>query len=72
MLADRPVQNTTPTYKEFHLGDLFVDFLHELDDEIHQLMLEHLLSMGVGNQERNIISLFRSENIPGTSFNGVP
>lgn len=71
-LADLRLCNTTPTYKELHLGDLFIDFLHELNNEIHQLMLEHLFSMGVCDQERNIIALFQSENTPGRPSNGVP
>mgnify|MGYP006876346441 CR=1 FL=1 len=38
----------------FHSVDLLVNVLHELDDEIHQLVLPHLLQVGVGNQERNV------------------
>lgn len=42
---------------QFHLADLFVDLLHEVDDKVHQLVFVHLLRVEVGNQEANIISL---------------
>jgi hypothetical protein len=47
------------TYKELHLRDLLVDFLHKLDDEVHQLVLQHLLCVEVGDQERDVVSLDR-------------
>ena len=40
-----------------HLGDLRINVLHELDNEIHQLVLVHALSVEVGHQEGDIISL---------------
>lgn len=52
------------TYEEFHLRNLLVNLLHELYNEIHQLVLQHLLCMEIRNQERNIISLQRTESAP--------
>ena len=46
-------------YKELHLGNLLVNLLHELNDEVNQLVLEHLLCMEVGNQKGDVISLDR-------------
>lgn len=46
-----------PTYKELHLRNLLVNLLHELYDEINQLMLKHLFRVEVGDQEGNVISL---------------
>ena len=40
-----------------HLGDFRIDVLHELNDEIDQLVLVHGLSVEVGDEERDIISL---------------
>lgn len=49
------------THKEFHLRYLLIDFLHELDDKIDKLMLQHLFSMKIGDQERNVKALTTSE-----------
>lgn len=46
---------------QFHLAYLLVDFLHEVDNEVHQLVFVHLLRVEVGNQEANIISLNRNQ-----------
>lgn len=46
-----------PTYEELHLRNLLVNLLHELYDEINQLMLKHLFRVEVGDQEGNVISL---------------
>jgi hypothetical protein len=43
--------------EKLHLRDLLVHILHELDDEVHQLVLQHLLSVEVGNKERDVIAL---------------
>lgn len=51
-------------YEELHFRNLFIHLLHKLYDEIHQLMLQHLLGMEVGNKERYVISLFQSEPFP--------
>jgi hypothetical protein len=49
------------TYEELHLGDFLVHFFHELDDEVDQLVLEHLLCVCIRDQERNVITLPASE-----------
>ena len=61
MLAPLPKRCTGDwaAYEELHLGDLLVNLLHELDDEVHQLVLQHLLRVEVRNQEGDIISLNR-------------
>ena len=45
------------TYEKLHLRYLLVYLLHELNDEVHQLVLQHLLGVEVRNQERDIITL---------------
>lgn len=45
------------SHEELHLRNLLVYLLHELDYEVDQLVLQHLLSVEVGDQERDIISL---------------
>lgn len=45
------------THKEFHLRYLLIDFLHELNDKIDKLVLQHLFSMKIGYQKRNVIAL---------------
>ena len=45
------------TYEKLHLRDLLVDLLHELDYEVDQLVLEHLLGVEVGDEERDIVAL---------------
>ena len=44
-------------HRQLHFADLFVDILHKLDDEIHQLVLVHLLSVEVGDQEADVVAL---------------
>ena len=36
---------------EFHFRNFFVDLLHEVDDEVDQLVSVHLLRVEVGDQE---------------------
>ena len=43
--------------EELHLRDLLVHILHELNNEVHQLVLQHLLGVEVGDEERNVIAL---------------
>ena len=38
-------------YEELHFRDLLVDFLHELNDKVDELVLQHFLGVEVGNQE---------------------
>ena len=45
------------TYEEFHLRYLLIDLLHELYNEVYQLMLQHLFCVKIGDQERNVIAL---------------
>ena len=42
---------------ELHLRDLLVDLLHEVDDEVDQLVPEHLLGVEVGDQETDVVAL---------------
>jgi hypothetical protein len=51
-------------YEELHLRDLLVHLLHKLDNEIHQLVFQHLLGVKVCNQERNVITLSKSACCP--------
>lgn len=43
--------------RQLHLADLLVDLLHEVDDEVHQLVFVHLLRVEVGDQEADVVSL---------------
>jgi hypothetical protein len=38
-------------YEKLHLRDLLVHLLHELDDKVHQLVLQHLFGVKVRDQE---------------------
>lgn len=38
-------------HEKLHLRDLLINLLHELDDEIDQLMLQHLFRVEVCYQE---------------------
>jgi len=44
-------------HSKFHLTDLFVDLLHEMYYEVHQLVFVHLLSVEVCDQEADVITL---------------
>ena len=44
-------------YEKLHLRDLLVNLLHELNDEVHELVFQHLLRVIIRDQEGNIISL---------------
>lgn len=50
-------EEDTTTYEKLHLRDLLVDFFHEFDDEVHQLMFQHLLGVEISNQEGDVIAL---------------
>lgn len=57
-LSHREVRwNERETYEELHLGNLLVDLLHELNDKVYQLVLQHLRRVSVGDQERDVITL---------------
>lgn len=42
---------------ELHLRDLLIDFFHELNDKVDELVFEHGFRVEVGNQEGNVIAL---------------
>lgn len=48
-ISNDPVARENGTYKELHLRYLLVHLLHELDDEVNKLVLQHLLCVEVGN-----------------------
>ena len=48
------------TYKELHLGYLLIHLLHELNNKVHQLVLQHLLRVRICDQEGDIIALLQS------------
>lgn len=50
------------TYKELHLGNLLVNLLLELNDEVDKLVLQHLFGVEVCYQEGNVITLCRIAN----------
>ena len=43
--------------RQLHLGNLFVDVLHELNDEVDELVLQHGLGMKIGDQKGNVVAL---------------
>lgn len=45
------------TYEELHLRYFLIYFLHELNDEVDQLVLQHSFCMEVRDQERDVVSL---------------
>lgn len=57
-LRSPTASNAGDSYKELHLRDFLVHLLHKLNDEVYQLMLQHLLGVKVCDQEGDIISLF--------------
>lgn len=50
-------ETSSSVQEELHLRDLLVHILHELNNEVHQLVLQHLLGVEVGDEERNVIAL---------------
>jgi hypothetical protein len=49
--------------EKLHFRDLLVHVLHELDNEVHQLVLQHLLGVEVGDEERNVIALRNNQHL---------
>jgi hypothetical protein len=45
------------TYEKLHFRNFLVNLFHELYDEIHQLVLQHLFRVEIRYQERDVISL---------------
>lgn len=65
-LEQRPdpmADNGSRTYEELHLRNFPVDLLHELNDEVYQLVLQHFLGVEVGNEERDIVALFEKDHV---------
>lgn len=60
-------ETSSGVQEELHLRDLLVHILHELNNEVHQLVLQHLLGVEVGDEERNVIAL-PSDQQPITSI----
>lgn len=61
------------SYEKLHLGNLLIHFLHELDYKVDQLMLQHLLGVKVGDEERDIITLTAVSNVlPSPSPRPLP
>ena len=46
---------------QFHLVDLFVDFIQESDDEVDQLVFVHLLRVRVSDQKTDVVTLWKSK-----------
>jgi len=44
-------------YEKLHLRDLLVNFLHELYYKVDQFVLEHLFSVKVRDEKRDVIAL---------------
>lgn len=52
--------NSPPRVDSYlHAADLLVDILHELDDEIYELVFPHPLQMRMGHQKADMVSLVR-------------
>lgn len=43
--------------RQLHFTDLFVNFLHEMNDKVHQFMFVHLLCVEVGDEKADVIAL---------------
>ena len=54
-------------YEELHLGNFLVHLLHKLDDEVDQLVLQHLFGMEIRDQEGYVVSLKPVCQFPGTA-----
>lgn len=44
-------------YEELHFRNLLVNLLHELNDKVDELVLEHFLRVEVGDEERDVVAL---------------
>lgn len=49
-------ESSSSVQEQLHLVDLGVHFLHELNDEVYQLVLQHLLSIRIRDKEADIES----------------
>lgn len=51
--------NPSPSIQaQLHLTNLLIHILHELNDEIHQLVLEHRLCVGVCDEEGDVVAWY--------------
>lgn len=50
-------KSSTGIQEELHLRYFLIYFLHELNDEVDQLVLQHSFCMEVRDQERDVVSL---------------
>ena len=49
--------NTSPGVDaQFHLGNLLVNLLHEMNDKVDEFVSQHLFSVKIGDQKANIIT----------------
>ena len=48
--------------RQLHLTDFFVNFLHEVDHKVHQLVLIHLFCVEVGDQKADVIPLGKEDS----------
>ena len=44
-------------HRELHLRNFLINFLHKVDNKVHQLVSQHLLGVEVGDEEANVVSL---------------
>ena len=44
-------------HRELHLRNFLIDFLHKVDNKVHQLVSQHLLGVEVGDEKADVISL---------------
>lgn len=51
---------------QLHTADFTVDLLHELNDEIHQLVLPHVLAVEICDQETDVVALHIDEIVDDT------
>lgn len=56
-----PSHPSGATYEELHLRNLLVDLLHKLNNEINQLVLQHLLGVEIRDQEGDVVALARRQ-----------
>lgn len=48
----------TGVEEELHLGNLLIDLFHKVDDEVDKFVFQHSFSVEVGDQERDVVTLF--------------
>lgn len=58
-------------HSQLHLADFLVDLLHEVNDEVDQFVLVHLLCVEVRDQETNVVTLKEENNYAARSLKGM-